>query len=174
MQLEIIWDECFTDNEIQAALERLPKGLNEIYQHCMKRIEDTKDIRPFKALSWISYATRPLHIEELREAIAFDLHDTIWDTGKIPPGNFVAGCCSNLAVMDSNDNCVYFAYSSVKQYLEEHTAGRTPRYPSSPIYREIKCGEFCIVYLLFLNFGLELGKHVKFVSNPLNPMALIA
>jgi hypothetical protein len=73
----MIWDQFFTDNEIRAALEQLPKGLDETYQRCMRRIEDTKDLSPIKALKWISYATRPLHIEELREAIAFGLHDTV-------------------------------------------------------------------------------------------------
>jgi hypothetical protein len=173
LQLEIIWDECFTDNEIRAALDQLPKGLDETYQHYIKRIEDTKDIRPFKALKWISYATRPLHIEELREAIAFDLHDTIWDYGKIPSRDFCMGCCSNLAVLDSNDNCVYFAHSSVKQYLEKHIAGRTPRYSNSPLQGDLECGEFCVTYLSFSNFGLELGK-VEFVSNPISPMVLAA
>jgi hypothetical protein len=57
----MIWDECFTRNEIRAALEQLSKGLDETYQHCMRRIKDTRDLSPIKALKWISYATRPLH-----------------------------------------------------------------------------------------------------------------
>ena len=141
---------------------------------CMKWVEYIKDIRLFRTLRLISYATRPLHIEELGEAIAFDLHDTTWDAGKIPPGNFVAGCCSNLAVVDTNDSCVYFAHFSVKRYLGEHVAGRAPRYPSSHLQAELECGEFCVTYLSFSNFGLELRKHIEFVSNPLNPMALAA
>jgi hypothetical protein len=140
----------------------------------MKRIEDTKDIRPLRALIWISYAIRPLHIEELREAIAFDLHDTVWDSGKIPPRDFATGCCSNLTVLDSNDDCVYFAHSSVKQYLEKYIMGRTPGYPRNLLQGELKCGEFCINYLSFSNCGLELGKNIKLASNPLNPMALAA
>jgi hypothetical protein len=174
LQLEIIWDKCFTDNEIRTALEQLPKGLDETYQCCMKRVKDTRDICPLRALKWISHATRPLHIEELREAVAFDLNDNMWESGKISSKDFVMGCCSNLAVMDSNDNCVYFAYSSVKQYLEEYVASWTSGYSSNPSQRELECGEFCITYLSFSNFGLELGKHVEFVSKPLSPMALAA
>ncbi|KAH8690924.1 hypothetical protein BGW36DRAFT_420317, partial [Talaromyces proteolyticus] len=174
LQLEILWDECFSDNEIRAALEQLPRGLDETYQRCMKRVTDTQDIRPLRTLKWISYAARPLHIEELREAIAFDLHDTIWDSGKISSREFVAGCCSNLAVVDSNDDFVYFAHPSVKQFLEKYIAGRIPGYPTSPLQGELECGELCVTYLSFSNFGLELGKHDECVSDSLNPMALAA
>lgn len=174
LQLEIIWDECFTDNEIREALEQLPKGLDETYQRCINRIEGSKDGRPFKALKWISYASRPLHIDELREAVAFDLQDTAWDRGKIPNRDYIAGCCANLAVLDANDDCVYFAHSSVKQYLETCIAHKIQGYPTSSSQGELECGEFCITYLSFSDFGLELGKYDAFVSHPVSPMALAA
>lgn len=170
--MEIIWDECFTNNEIRAALEQLPKGLDETYQRCMKRIEEMKNIRPLRALRWINFATRPLHIKELREAITFDLHDTVWDSGKIPPRDFAVGCCSNLAILDSNDDCVYLAHSSVKQFLEKYVAGRTPGYCTSSLQGELECGELCINYLSFSNFGLQLEKSIEFTSHALSPMAL--
>lgn len=174
LQLEIIWDECFTDSEVRAALEQLPKGLDETYQHCMKRIEDTKDIRPIKALKWIGYATRPLHIGELMEAVAFDLQDTAWDREKIPTADFVTSSCANLAVLDLNDHCVYFAHGSVKQYLEKYTAHRIPGYPSGSLQGELECGEFCVAYLSFSNFGLEVGKHDTMVVDFPDPTTLIA
>jgi hypothetical protein len=173
LQLELIWDECFTDNEIRSALEQLPKGLEETYQRCVERI-DFQDNRPLKALKWISYATRPLHVEELLEAVAFDLQDTARDRGKIPNRDFVTACCANLAVLDSNDYCVYFAHPSVKQYLEEYLPHRTPGYPNSSSQRELECGEFCVAYLSFSNFGLELGKYDAVVANLPNPAALAA
>ena len=131
--MEIIWDKCFTDNEIRTALEQLPKGLDKTYQLYIKRIKDSGDSRSLRALKWISYATRPFHIKELREAIAFNLHDTIWNSSNIPPRNFIVGCYNNLIVLDSNNDCIYFAHPSVKQYLEKHIVSRTSRYSSCPL-----------------------------------------
>jgi hypothetical protein len=139
----------------------------------VERIE-FQDNRPLKALKWIGYAARPLHIEELREAVAFDLQDTTWDCGKIPNKDFVIACCSNLVVLDSTDDCVYFAHSSVKQYLEAYLAHGVPGYPSSCSQGELECGEFCVTYLSFSNFGLELGKYDAVVANLPNPTALAA
>ena len=137
----------------------------------MDRI-NLRDSRSVKVLKWISFAIRPLHIDELREAVAFDLQDTVWDAGKIPQRAFVIGCCANLVVLDPIDDCIYFAHSSVKYYLEKDRANFILGYPSSAVQGELECGEFCIAYLSFPNFGLELEKHEKVAINVPNPMSL--
>ncbi|KAJ5890011.1 hypothetical protein N7504_010821 [Penicillium tannophilum] len=113
LQLEILWDTCFDDAAIQSALAKLPKSLEAIYSRCIDRI-NRKDSRVLKVLKWVSFATNPLHVEELREAIAFDLEDTVWSAEKIPRKEFVIGCCANLVVVDSTDDRVRFAHSSVR------------------------------------------------------------
>ncbi|KAH8797864.1 hypothetical protein F5884DRAFT_864219 [Xylogone sp. PMI_703] len=157
LQLEILWATCVTDAEIRSALSKLPKGLEETYFRCAERI-DLQDSRTLKVLKWVSYATRPLHIEELREAIAFDLQDSEWDSKKFPQTDFVIGCCANLVVVDPTDNCIRFAHSSVKQFLEKDPQNCIPRYPISTVQGELECGEFCIAYLSFSNFSLQLKK----------------
>ncbi|PYI22891.1 purine and uridine phosphorylase [Aspergillus violaceofuscus CBS 115571] len=127
--LEILWSTCFTDAEVHSALRRLPKGLKETYRLCTQRI--SSDPRAAKVLKWVSFATRPLHIEELKEAVAFDLHDTCWDHAKVPQDEFVLGCCANLVVLDPTDGCVRFAHSSVKKFLLSDRAGHDARYLES-------------------------------------------
>lgn len=123
-----------------------------------------------KVLKWVSFATRPLHIEELREAVAFNLDDTMWDAGRIPQKDFVIGCCSNLVVMDRIDNCVRFAHSSVRQFLEKGREKPLEErciqgYPPTT-QGDLECGELCVAYLSFSNFGLQLSK-------PLNEVATV-
>ncbi|UKZ48572.1 hypothetical protein TrVGV298_002797 [Trichoderma virens] len=83
LQLEILWDTCHTDAEIRSALATLPKGIEETYRHCVARI-DFQDKWALKVLKWVSFAKRPLNIEELREAVAFDYTDTEWNGGRRP------------------------------------------------------------------------------------------
>ncbi|OOQ87883.1 hypothetical protein PEBR_15031 [Penicillium brasilianum] len=156
LQLEILWDTCYTDAEIRFALASLPKGLEDTYGRCMERI-DRKDGRVLKVLKWVSFATSPLHIEELREAIAFDLEDTAWNLEKIPRKEFVIGCCANLVVLDSTDDCVRFAHSSVKQYLEKYRERNTIQGYPTRAQGVLECGEFCVTYLSFSDFSLQLS-----------------
>lgn len=162
LQLEILWETCRTaDAEIRNALTALPKNIEETYKRCVCRI-DFQDDWALKVLKWVSFAKRPLHIEELREAVAFRSTDTKWDADKKPQRDFIVGCCANLIVLDPIDNCVRFAHSSVKQYLEED-GKRIFEERSVPGYSteesgDLECGEYCITYLSFSDFSLQLSK----------------
>lgn len=118
LQIEIIWDTCFTDKKIKSTLQSLPKDLEETYRRCIDRI-NVHDARTIQVLTWVSFANRPLHIGELREAVAFDLHDKNWKNEQLPRTDFVLGSCANLVTMDPTDYSIHFAHSSVKQYLEK-------------------------------------------------------
>jgi Ankyrin repeats (3 copies)/Ankyrin repeat len=138
-------------------LRQLPKDLEETYQYCVQRIT-LQDSRALKVLKWVSFASRPLHIEELKEAVAFDILDTAWDHERVPQKDFIIGCCANLVVLDPTDHCVRFAHSSVKQYLKKHRKVFVPTYPISEEQGELECGEFCVAYLSFSNFSMWLVK----------------
>jgi hypothetical protein len=111
-----------------------------------------------RVLQWVSFAARPLHIDELKEAVAFDPEDMVWDGGKIPQADVVIGCGANLVAVDLSDQCVRFAHPSVKTYLQKDSASLIPGYPKSDKQGELQCGEFCVAYLSFSNFNLELVK----------------
>ena len=111
-----------------------------------------------RVLQWVSFAARPLHIDELREAVAFDLNDLEWDAGKIPQADVVVGCGANLVAIDPLDQCVRFAHPSVKAYLQKTSARSIPGYPKSDEHGALQCGELCVTYLSFSNFNLGLVK----------------
>jgi hypothetical protein len=156
-QVEALWDTCFNDADIRKALANLPDGLKETYRRCLKRIGHQTDYAP-KVLEWVSYAVRPLRIDELREAVAFDLQDQAWSPDKIPNSISVIDCCANLVVLDATDGCVRFAHPSVKQYLEENQRNKNFPYPTGPVQGDVSCDEFCVTYLSFSDFGLQLEK----------------
>lgn len=139
--------------------------LEETYGRCLERI-NLSDVCTVKVMKWISFAARPLHIEELKEAVAFDVRDTAWDQRAIPSRDFVIGCCANLVVVDPLDSCVSFAHSSVESYLRSQ-ARHIPGYPDNDTLGKIECGEFCVAYLSFSNFGLELStSEISTVNTP--------
>lgn len=67
------------------------------------------------------------------------------------------GSCVNLVVIDCMDNCVRFAHSSVKQYLENFQGSSVPWYPTVA-QGNLECREFCAAYLSFSDFSLQLSK----------------
>ncbi len=171
-QVEALWDTCFTDADIRKALANLPSGLKETYRRCLDRIGHQTGYAP-KVLEWVSYAVRPLRIDELREAVAFDLQDQAWNPDKIPNSTSVIGCCANLVVLDATDGCVRFAHPSVKQYLEENQTGEDFPYPTDPEQGEVNCGDYCVAYLSFSDFGLQLEK-IHDIRLPFQPPDLKA
>lgn len=160
--LEILWDTCHTDAEIRSALATLPKGLEEVYSRCLDRITFRESYAPL-VLKWVSFATRPLHIEELREAVSFGLEDTRWNEETKPQKDVLLGCCANLVIVDRADDCVRFAHSSVQQYLEKRLeqdgdSNRDLAYPT--IERgSLECGELCVAYLSFSDFSLQVREY---------------
>lgn len=78
--------EAPSDAIIRETLKNLPDGLIETYQRIMTKIAQndlTIDIAR-KMFLWIACAKRPMRIEEVKEAAAFDLSDKVWDSAKMP------------------------------------------------------------------------------------------
>ncbi|KAJ5716985.1 hypothetical protein N7488_002631 [Penicillium malachiteum] len=50
LQLEILWDTCYTDAEIRSAISALPEGLEDTYGRCVERInfEDNRALKVLK------------------------------------------------------------------------------------------------------------------------------
>ena len=60
---------------IQKALQSLPKDLDESYERILEKINPLNSQEALSALRWISFATRPLFIEELIEVCAINLDE---------------------------------------------------------------------------------------------------
>ncbi|KAF7712366.1 Nucleoside phosphorylase and ankyrin repeat domain-containing protein [Penicillium ucsense] len=160
LQIEILWDTCFTDADIRSTIADLPKDLEDTYGRCLSRI-DRGDSRVLKVLKWVSFASNPLHIDELREVIGFSIDDAKWTPAKKPLDLFVVGCCANLVVVEPTDGLVRFAHFSVKQYLDK--ARNQKLIEGYPTHAQgvIECGETCVAYLSLPNFNLQIASRCE-------------
>jgi len=114
---------------------------------------------------WIICARRPLHVDELREGIAFTIDDEFFDREKLPTDmpRLVRGC-GNLVIIDEDTENVHLAHYTVQQYilLEEATCGnpcQSYRFTRNEANNMI--GETCIAYLSFSDFETQMSKAIN-------------
>lgn len=107
---------------IEKVLQRMPKGLEELYDKIMERIKETweDDEKACLALlATVTAAERPLRLEELHILInsqisdfgvTYDLEDMI---------DLVKSCGSFVSI---RDDTIYFIHQSVKDYMVQNAA----------------------------------------------------
>ena len=95
--------------EVRAALGNLPKGVDDIYDEAMERVERQDDNRKELAkrvLSWISNVSRPLTVIELQHALAV-LPDTAdIDLEGIIDEDILISVCAGLIVTDGKQGVI--------------------------------------------------------------------
>lgn len=110
--------EAASDEDIRQILEHLPEGLYDTYTRIVMKIAKTKSRSTvLKIMMWMVCARRPLRVEELQEAVAFDTPDKRWNSGKIPDGDKIMKSCHGLVIRDTDDGKVRLAHHTVQQYL---------------------------------------------------------
>ncbi|KAL5341866.1 hypothetical protein BJX70DRAFT_386565 [Aspergillus crustosus] len=153
-QLEIIWDTCATDAEVRSALDHLPKSLEETYNRCFQRI-NLDDAHTVSVLKLVSFAARPLFVDELREAITFGVGDDKWEPDKMPWKTFVIACGAYLIIEDPVDASIRFAHPSIRQYLHEKCS-MLASWPQTIQCGQLEYGEICLSYLSLPDLSLNL------------------
>jgi ankyrin repeat protein len=156
-----------SDAEIKRVLNNLPKDLSETYARLLGRITGSQRQELAKKMfQWIICARRPLHVEELREGIAFTINDQFFDRDKLPTDmpRLIRGC-GNLVVIDEETQQVHLAHYTVQQYilLEEGISFDDPSQTYHFAYNEANniIGETCIAYLSFSDFETQVSKTVN-------------
>ncbi|PMD32028.1 hypothetical protein L207DRAFT_392842, partial [Hyaloscypha variabilis F] len=141
-----------SDFEIRQALVNLPRSLSEAYDRLFSQIGDNEQIKYIsKMFKWILSARRPLTLNELAEAIAFDVDDTSWDARKIPTMSRLLQVCKRLIEFDEESQTVKFSHYTVQQYLLSHLSARKEfRFTKRDANNTI--GELCVTYLSFSDF----------------------
>jgi len=108
--------------------ERLNKladglGLGEVYGETIERIKaqggDKSRLR-IAALMWISYAERPLQVDELCHALAVELGSADFRAGNIPSIATLVSCCQGLITVDKEASAVRLVHFALKKYLSAH------------------------------------------------------
>jgi hypothetical protein len=110
---------------IRRALNELPETLDGTYERTLEEIDEQNWEYAYRLFQCVAAASRPLHVEELAEFLAFD-----FEAGSTPtfladwrpedPAHTVLSMCSSLlAIVKVHDGApvVQFAHFSVKEYL---------------------------------------------------------
>lgn len=105
-----------TDADITNALLNLPRDLEETFYRLLSRVDGGSRREYVKRMfNCIIGARRPLHVDELREAIAFTVQDEFWDAAKIPNDlRRLIRACGNLIIIDEETECVRLAHHTGK------------------------------------------------------------
>ncbi|THX33193.1 hypothetical protein D6D12_01670 [Aureobasidium pullulans] len=165
-----------TDESIRAALRHLPRDLFETYARLLSRIdhEGNTDICA-KVFRWMSVVKRPLHLEELREAISVEPCQPCFKAERLI--NNIKGLlqwCHGLIMLDEQDDVLHFTHSSIKEFLCSDAAQE----PMSSDFRvtlkeaELEVGAVCVTYLSFTDFKTQLIKRPAQSRQP-KPMSPI-
>jgi len=141
--------ECLAEEDnkraVRRALQNLPEEVDHMHDEAMRRIEnqDCKKAQGTeKALSWISYAERPLTIRELQHALATESEDEEIDEDALPDENLPICVCAELVTVDLESDVVRSVHYTTGKYFRRI---REIRFPTA----QIKITKICLTYLSF-------------------------
>ena len=147
---------------LRSALKALPKELNETYDESLKRIEsqNSEDADLAKhVLSWISYARRPLDIEELQYAIAIVPGAKGVDEEAMTPKDLLISVCAGLVILESRSQIVRLMHSTTQEYFGQH---RSHLFPDA----DTLIGGACLAVLQFEQFSPATMQNITVLRSP--------
>lgn len=143
---------------IRETLRNLPEGLGDTYRRILIKISKSPSRATLaqKVFHWATVAKRPLHVEELKEAVAFEPNDKSWNVDKIPHEDFLFESCRGLIIKDEDDETAHFAHHTVQQYLTGGLSTVDPQFKISIGNAEVLAGQICVAYLSFSDFETQI------------------
>lgn len=155
--------EASSDAVIRKILEDLPYGLVETYQQILTKIHKSpiRAVLARKIFKWATCACRPLSVDEMREAIAFDSDEKFWNVEKIPDEKAIIRSCGNLVTLGVDGETVCFVHHTVQQFLlsdEWRLSGSKKEYDFHFTLEEAQsmASKTCISYLSFTDFETQI------------------
>jgi len=95
-------------------------GLRDAYGAALGRIKRQSGERArlgMAALMWISYAERPLKVDELCHALAVEIGSPNLDTDNVPSIGTLLACCQGLFVVEKEASTVRLIHLTLQEYL---------------------------------------------------------
>ena len=89
---------------MEEALAKMPRGLNEVLQQTLSRVQRQSDGRKrlgMDTLMWIVLAERPLTVTELSEALAIKVGASSLNHKYQPSQKTMVDCCMGLVTVSS-------------------------------------------------------------------------
>jgi Cdc6-like AAA superfamily ATPase len=142
-----------TDREIRLNLRTLPRDLKETYNRVLERIDEADVGTAQRALSWLSYTSRPLRLTELVEALGTGEQTKRRDPESLwyPPD--LLSVIGSLARYNADSDVIVLAHHSVKEHLEpQHLSENVQSFAVTQERANIEIGRTCLTYLLMEDF----------------------
>jgi hypothetical protein len=125
------------------ALSNLPQELADSYDEAWQRIgKHPRSKRAKQVLSWISFASRPLTVSELRHALAISPGDTNLKPGKLPVQSSLTSACMGLVTVDQQSQVIRLVHETTQAYFKEK---RQIYFPNAQQMIAVRC----LTYLSF-------------------------
>jgi ankyrin repeat protein len=123
--------------------------LDEVYGRAIQTIFDgpSTDLA-LKVLSWVSNATRPLAIEELRVAVSVNEDSRAMEPDSLPSREILADICAGLVTIEESSGAVRFTHYTTQEYIKKKSVVPERLQPASAYHALV-----CVTYLAFDVFG---------------------
>ena len=154
--------EATSDATIQETLDNLPEGLTATYERVISKILRSKPRAKVasSAFRWLACAPRPMRVDELQEAVAFEPVDRCWNPDKIPDADVMIESCRGLVTRNLSDGTLRFAHYTVQQCLcmpsNETAISESTSMTFSRESAEVFVGQRCMTYLLLSDFQTQI------------------
>lgn len=133
--------------------EALPANLDALYENILDRLDSHTLSLIMRALPWLLAATRPLHTNELRFAMALDTtadYDTI--SSRMVNEAALTALCPSLVIV-SEQGHVSFAHSSVRDFLFHPQTKKKFRFDPRAVHEKLAVLCLRSLYLPGFNAG---------------------
>ena len=106
-------EDSFSKERSVEILRSVPKGIDDLYSRIIRTITATREDAEvaISILRWVTCAARPITIDELHDALLFDIQQTVPNLAKT-----ASAICGHLVYVDSS-NQVHAKHQTVKDYL---------------------------------------------------------
>lgn len=106
-------EEAMSEQRIENILRSVPEGINELYERIFKQLMASSKEAKLVAtiLRWIVCTSRPLAVEELKEALRLEIEEVLPQLDKT-----ISTICGNLVYVDLQMR-VCLAHQTVAEYL---------------------------------------------------------
>ncbi|OCL01946.1 hypothetical protein AOQ84DRAFT_199979 [Glonium stellatum] len=113
-----------TTQKVKTTLQALKGGAESLeiaYNEAIERIEGQLNgdkLLAKQALSWITYAQRPLSTQELCHALAIEIGDSELDPDAVYDIDDILSVCAGLVIVDSESNAVRLVHYTTQEYFK--------------------------------------------------------
>ncbi|UKZ75719.1 hypothetical protein TrVFT333_003411 [Trichoderma virens FT-333] len=161
------------DNDIRAAIQNLPKSLEETFDRAIDRVVSRGNANIAKQIfRWIATAKEPLTLDQLREVMFIEIGQQYSKPERRSNGiDHITSWCENLVHIDEELNTVQFVHQTVQQFFfKKCSEDRNNQFCIKLEDADHYLGEICVTYLNFNDFQTTLARR----QQPLPPMPPIA